>query len=309
VVAHEFITRYQENADLDFGFKVDELRVGGDLLGGAELRLHIDENDFRLEPLTIRLPGGGLDAAYEWETQGGRVSASLQARVDALAYGSLVRLAEPTSPANGLLYLDVDFSAESDWSTEVSEFELLLRNANGHVEVAAWPGNMEADILDLWTTNLIFALVPAPEEGERSRLNCVVARFEAEDGLLKAKTALLDSTNTVVRGRGKIDLAQGELDLLITPQAKREKFFSASTPVRVTGPLRGFEVGVEPVGFLGTLLKWYTSLIYVPFKWITGQRFPEDGTQTCFDALNWELSPELEAYFLERDFSRPPLVD
>ena len=112
-----------------------------------------------------------------------------------------------------------------------------------------------------------------------------------------------------MRGRGHIDLNQGQLDLLITPQAKREKFFSASTPVKVTGTLSDFQVGVEPGGLLGTLLKWYTSLIYVPYKWITGQRFPEDGTQTCFDALDWELTPELEAYFQERDFSQPPLFD
>ena len=257
---HDLVTRYQENADLDLAIDVDELHVGDDLLGGAELRLRITEDEFLLEPLTIRLPGGGVEAAYTWDREAGRIDGALRARMDALAYGGLVRLAEPESPANGLLYLDVDFSAETVESADVSEFELLLRNANGHVELAAWPGNMEADILDLWTTNLVFALVPAPEDGERSRLNCVVARFEAEDGLLKAKTAMLDSTNSIVRGRGQIDLAHGELDLLITPQAKREKFFSASTPVKVTGPLREFEIGVEPAGIFGTLLKWYTSL-------------------------------------------------
>jgi hypothetical protein len=47
-------------------------------------------------------------------------------------------------------------------------------------------------------------------------------------------------------------------------------------------------------------------LIYVPFKWLTGERFSSDGTATCFDAMGWNLTPELEAYFLERDFSSPP---
>ena len=77
----------------------------------------------------------------------------------------------------------------------------------------------------------------------------------------------------------------------------------------MTGPLNDFQVGVEPGGFIGTMIKWYTNLIYVPYKWLTGQRFPEDGTQTCFDVMDWELTPELEAYFRERDFSGPPYVD
>ena len=119
----------------------------------------------------------------------------------------------------------------------------------------------------------------------------------------------MDSTGTIIRGRGEINLNQREIDLLVTPQAKREKFLSASTPLAVTGTFEDFEVGVAPAGFIGTALKWYTSLIYVPFKWLTGQRFPEDGTQTCFDAMDWKLTPALETYFRERDFSAPPVVD
>jgi len=61
--------------------------------------------------------------------------------------------------------------------------------------------------------------------------------------------------------------------------------------------------------FLGTLIKWYTNLIYVPFKWLTGERFPADGASTCFDATDWELTPEKHDNLIERDFSRPPPAD
>ena len=53
--------------------------------------------------------------------------------------------------------------------------------------------------------------------------------------------------------------------------------------------------GVEPGGFLGTLFRWYMSLIYVPFKWLTGERFPADGLETCFNELDLELPPEFAA--------------
>ena len=42
-----------------------------------------------------------------------------------------------------------------------------------------------------------------------------------------------------------------------------------------------------------------------PMK-LTGERFEADGTSTCFDAMDWELTPELHDYFLQRDFSAPP---
>ena len=41
------------------------------------------------------------------------------------------------------------------------------------------------------------------------------------------------------------------------------------------------------------------------------ERFAPDvaePAQTCFDAMDWELTPDLEAYFLKRDFSSHPAV-
>lgn len=309
LVINELIERYQANYDLDLSVAIDELYAGRDLIGGAEARLFIDEQEFRLRPVTIRLPGGSLDAEYGWRNVDGQVTAGLKANADRLVYGGLLKLVDPTLEAHGALFVDVDIQAKYAAAPGRSELDLLLANADGTIDVAAWPENFEAGILDLWTANLVFALLPAPTDDDASRLNCVVARLEAKDGLLKTKNVLMDSTGTIIRGRGTIDLKQRELDLLVTPQAKREKFLSASTPVAVTGPFDDFQVGVAPAGFLGTVLKWYTSLIYVPYKWLTGKRFPEDGTETCFDVMDWELTPGLEAYFRERDFSAPPTVD
>jgi hypothetical protein len=113
----------------------------------------------------------------------------------------------------------------------------------------------------------------------------------------------------IENANGSIDLKAEEIDLLVWPQAKLERFLSASTPVRITGTFDDMRVGVEPPGFLGTLIKWYTNLIYVPFKWLTGERFPADGASTCFDATDRELTPEMHDYLIERDFSRPPPPD
>ena len=48
------------------------------------------------------------------------------------------------------------------------------------------------------------------------------------------------------------------------------------------------------------------NLFYVPYKWLTGGRFPADGTATCFNAMGRKLTPELERYFDTRDFTLEP---
>ena len=307
-MVRDFIAEFRESNDLDIGITVDELRAGTDLLGGVELRFYVDEDEFRLQPLTFNLPGGGVDAEYTWKINDERFDAILKVHAEALSYGGLLRLVDHESEARGLLFLDTEISTSTEWQHDAVALDLLLRNANGSLSLAAWPENIEAGVLDLWTANLVLALLPRPAAGESSKLNCAVVRFDIEDGMMKTRTALLDSTDTIIRGRGTISLAEEQLDLLVGPQAKREKFLSASTPVMVTGSFDDFQIGVEPVGAFGTVLKWWTSLIYVPFKWLTGERFPPDGTPTCFDAMDWELTPELHEYFLQRDFSAPPSV-
>jgi hypothetical protein len=36
------------------------------------------------------------------------------------------------------------------------------------------------------------------------------------------------------------------------------------------------------------MFRWYYGLIYVPWKWLTGERFPADGIATCYKAMDWE---------------------
>ena len=120
-------------------------------------------------------------------------------------------------------------------------------------------------------------------------MNCLVARFEVEDGVMKSKNTFLDSTDIIVRAKGEIDLGRREVDLLVAPQAKVEKFLSVSTPIAVKGPFSDFTAGVAPGGFLTSMFRLYYGLIYVPWKWLTGERYPADGIATCYKAMDWEL--------------------
>jgi hypothetical protein len=106
---------------------------------------------------------------------------------------------------------------------------------------------------------------------------------------MKSTETFLDSTDIIVRARGTIDLVNRELDLWLAPQAKQEKFLSIQTPIMISGPFDDHHLRVAPGGFLTTTLRWYYGLIYVPWKWLTGERFPPDGIATCYNAMGWEL--------------------
>lgn len=123
-------------------------------------------------------------------------------------------------------------------------------------------------------------------------MNCMVARFEVENGVMNSRNTFLDSTDVIVRARGNIDLANEHIHLRVAPQSKREKFFSVSALLEVKGPLSDFEVNLAPGGFINTMFRWYYNLLYVPWKRFTGERFPPDGLETCKNAMEWDQPDE-----------------
>ena len=105
---------------------------------------------------------------------------------------------------------------------------------------------------------------------------------------MQSQQIMLDSTDVIVRGKGSIDLGRQELDLIFVPQAKLERFLSVSSPMTVTGSFDDFHVKMAGGGLLGIGFRWYLSLVYVPWKRLTGERFPADGTPACKKAMGWE---------------------
>jgi hypothetical protein len=281
-ILEEYLQGMPELYDFDIHVNVDELMAHEDFLGTANLRAKINQRNLELGSLQLSLPGGDVDLNYTVNHLSDGVHAKFDAHIERFEIGGLIQTLDPESRAGGILYIDTAIDAVAPTLPEVT------RTMQGHFDLALFPRNVGAKVLDLWATNLIFALMPRVN-GERKEMNCLVARFDLDEGVMHSRDIILDSTEVVVRGKGTIDLGQRELDLIIAPQAKRERFLSVSSPIAITGPFDDFNMGLAGTGWVGTAFRWYLSLIYVPWKWLTGERFPEDGTATCLEAMGWEV--------------------
>ena len=251
-------------------------------LGDARVSFDLKPDAASVDPLWIHLPDGNVEASYHSRRGDLEHSYDMTASIEELQYGGLLRLLNPEATAGGELFLDLSVFSRSP------DVAAAIKNLQGHADLLVVPSNINAKFLDIWASNLILALLPSID-GKEKVMNCMVARFEIEDGVMHARKVFLDSTDIIVRTRGTIDLGQRKLDLLIIPQAKRERFLSISTPLAVTGSFDGYRVYPAPLRFVTMLLRLYYGLIYVPWKWLTGERFPQDGIATCYHAMGREL--------------------
>jgi uncharacterized protein involved in outer membrane biogenesis len=270
-----------EGASFDITLDIEEMRSAGTLLGKTQIGIMMDDKEFHLQPLQITLGDGSVEAEFHSNYVEGGIESALNINIDAFEYDGLMRLFDPESQAGGHFYLNAELSSLSPDASSV------LNNLQGKMDLLVFPDDIAAGFLDLWASNLILALLKSGADSSK-KLNCMVAHFDVEDGVMKTHKTFLDSTEIIVHIRGTIDLIAKQLDLIIAPQAKTEKFLSVSTPIEVKGPLDDFKTSATAGGLAMTMVRWYYGLIYVPWKWLTGQRFPADGIETCFNAFDLE---------------------
>ena len=255
--------------------QVSEVLSGKDELGKGSLVATMERGRLSVDPLNLDIPGGSVDLAFSLEPTDKDVAFSTRAKVERLDYGYLARRIDPESPVAGLISLDVDVSTRGPGMTA------LMHDSNGHIDFAIWPEDIDATIFDLWATNLLFQVLPLLDSGTTSEVNCLVARFQLEDGIMEPSAVLVDTTHVQATAEGEIDFRSRKVDFQLLPRSKRPQMFSAETPLQVQGYFSDFSVGVGPGALMGTTVRIITSPVVVPFQWVFTKRPPADGEAAC----------------------------
>ncbi len=263
---------------------VEHVLSGKDELGNGELLVTLEDGRLRVDPLDIDLPGGEFLLRAEYAYSGSDVSARIRALTERLDYGILARRIDPETEMGGSLTLDLDIEGRAPSGED------LLPHASGRLDFMAFPENIEADVIDLWATGLLRALLPRLDSGPRSVVNCVVARFDLLDGIMTERALLLDTTGMVVRGAASVDFKERQLEAVFGPESKKPALFSLQTPVAVTGSFQDPRIGVAPEDVLLTFVRFLNSVVVAPIQRIFGGSLPADGVATCQAA--WEKGRE-----------------
>ena len=275
LLSRDTLNRFDAYLDV----QVEEVRSGEDRLGSGWLRAQVDAGRLTVGPALVNLPGGTatMSAGYTPLERG--VEVAVGAYVDRFDYGVLARRAQPGTTAAG------QFSLRTELSATAPALDAVMAHANGRIDFAVWPERIAADAFDLWAVNVFVALLPAVDSSKSSRVNCAVGRFDLKDGKLTEDRLVLDTSRMRVNGHGRVDFDTEQIELRMQPRAKRAQFFSLQTPVDVRGTLEDFKVGVRGEDVAATVIRFFTSVIVVPFQQFRQGRAPQDGQDVCADPL------------------------
>jgi uncharacterized protein involved in outer membrane biogenesis len=273
-----FTSESMRALDARLSLAANEILSGEDHLGRGRLVATLEDGRLSLDPVRVEIPEGSADAQFSFEMSESDVTTRTKVNIEHLDYGVLARRIDPAADPTGWLSLDVDLQSRSESLND------MMKGARGRFDFAVWPKNMQADVFDLWAANLILAILPRIDSGSGSKVNCVVGVFDAADGIMKPKTFLVDTTNVQVSGDGDVNFKNRQIDLVLTPNAKRPTMFTLATPIRVSGSYSDLQTSTSPDEWAITVGRFVTS-IFAPIKRIFTTPIPTDGEAACLAAM------------------------
>jgi len=137
-------------------------------------------------------------------------------------------------------------------------------------------------IFDLWGGGLIGTLLPVFQLGAESTVNCAVAKFQVDQGVLTSERLIIDSTRTRINGKGTIDLPANKIRLRLKPRPKQRSLINLATPVTIRGPLSDPDVQISKGGLAVTFFR-LSLWVYTVWRDLVRTPLPADGQDICAD--------------------------
>ena len=271
----------------DLNLKVGKLLVGESVLGASSLRLKLRDDTLILDDLELDIPGGKIKSAASFKVENKQVKGAIKLDIHKFEYGAVARYFTQDSRQGGII------SARIDLKLGGRDFSRLFDHATGKLDVALWPGNTNTKIFDIWATNLILLILPEIRKKE-SRLNCLVALMDLNDGIMKEDLFLMDTTKVWMHGNINVNFIEENLRLSLYPRSKTARMFAVQAPIRAEGSFSDIKLNTNPVDITVAYLSFITSPLHVPARRVFGDKIPEDASELCDQLFDREYAMKLK---------------
>jgi len=205
------------------------------------LDLELEKGVLNLRPVSFSFPQGRLFGTVMIDARGATPKTSLDMRLANARLEEFFSQKQDEQPV-----LEGSILARAKLVGNGDSVRKTASTANGTVTFVVPRGEIRKAFAELLGVNITtgLALLLADSE-EQTTLRCAVADFEAKNGILHAKTVVLDTSVTLATGEGTIDLRNERLDLRLQGAPKKARI-RAIAPITVKGSLSSPSIGVDP---------------------------------------------------------------
>lgn len=234
--------------DADVEFHGKRVIATGLPMRDFSLRIELDSRVLRVAPVGFTSGAGTVEfyATVDGTRAPPRVDSRASVRALPLAplfEAVAARLGEK-NPASGNIDGDAELEGQG------GSLRDMLATANGRVRLYSRDGTLSQVLIELVGLDIAEAAGFLLTGDEPVPLRCMLADFEAQDGTLRARALVIDTTDTLITGKGSIELGSERLDLTLSPAPKDFSPLTLRTPLSVEGSFADPAFGVEKSGLI-----------------------------------------------------------
>jgi len=219
-------------------------------------RFSADKGVLRLDPLETRsaVDGSSVHAKIEIDGSKNPATGTVALQADHFNFGEVIKRLGITEDVTGTLNLQIDASGKGE------TLRALVGSANGKVQLVADKGSIPKWLLEIWGGGLLRLMLPTTwAEDPKTDLNCAVARFDVQDGVMRSNTLLADTKRVTVAGEAVVNWQNEQIKGIFKPQPKDPTLFHLGTPIQLSGNLAHPKVSSAQSGIV-SLGKWAIGL-------------------------------------------------
>ena len=113
----------------------------------------------------------------------------------------------------------------------------IASTLNGKIDIEGGEGQLDNRLLKILTAG-VDQLNQLFSKEESNKLNCILIRFDVENGVATSQAIVIDSNALTISGGGTVDLRTEELDLYFDTSTKQASLASLAVPFRVQGTMK-----------------------------------------------------------------------
>ena len=210
-----------------------------------EAKVTLQDGHIKVDPARLDVAGGKVETRVDLSAPSGVLNGDLDLtsaqRPARQAAGRRSR--SMSARSRWKRRASVRSAARPSFTIEGNSIRDMAAAADGELAVIMGGGQINALIIEalgLDVGEILAVLAAGGEEKESGMVpvQCLVSRFEVQDGVMTTRALVLETSDSTVTGSGTIDLGQETLDLTLLAHPKDASVLTASTPVTLTGTFR-----------------------------------------------------------------------
>src|SRR5919106_556883 len=227
--------------DADVRLRAKQILAPNLPIDNLNAKLSLNDGVLKFEPAALGVADGRIELYSTFDGSARPSKVKIDARLRQLDLKRLLGKSTFAQKSLGPIGGRINLSGTGD------SFRELMATASGNTFIVMSGGEVSGLLVELAGLDVAESLGVLVRGDKPVPLRCALIDLHGQDGQMSVQNLVLDTTDTVIFGEGKIDLRDEQLDIVLTPVPKDFSPLSLRSFIRVGGSFKNASVFPDPL--------------------------------------------------------------